>query len=57
VDKTNVKAILRYAGAPIQDPVTSATIAPVALKNGGSAGMLQEFQLAVRSNLILTIEK
>jgi hypothetical protein len=48
VDKDNVKAILRYAGAPAQDPVTSAISAPVALKNGGSANPLQEFQLAVR---------
>ncbi|KAJ7713601.1 laccase 17 [Mycena metata] len=42
VDKQNVKGILRYAGAPIADPVTSAS--------AGSAGMLQEFQLATLIN-------
>ncbi|KAF7352035.1 hypothetical protein MVEN_01165900 [Mycena venus] len=50
LDKQNVKGILRYAGAPIADPVTSAHGGPVALKNGGSAGMLQEFQLATLIN-------
>ncbi|KAJ7018209.1 laccase [Mycena alexandri] len=50
VDKQNVKGILRYAGAPIADPVTSALVSPVALKNGGSAGMLQEYQLATLIN-------
>ncbi|KAJ7842725.1 hypothetical protein B0H14DRAFT_2586168 [Mycena olivaceomarginata] len=44
VDKDNVKAILRYAGAPAQDPVTSAG-------GGGSAKLLQEFQLATLINL------
>ncbi|KAJ6544362.1 laccase 16 [Mycena capillaripes] len=46
VDKSNVKAILRYAGAPVADPAT--ILAPVPLKNGG--GMLQEFQLATLIN-------
>ncbi|KAJ7866987.1 laccase 17, partial [Mycena olivaceomarginata] len=50
LNKDNVKAILRYAGAPAQDPVTSAISAPVALKNGGSANPLQEFQLATLIN-------
>ncbi|KAF7352053.1 Multicopper oxidase [Mycena venus] len=50
LDKENVKGILRYAGAPIADPVTSALVSPVALDNGGSAGMLQEFQLATLIN-------
>ncbi|KAJ7342643.1 laccase 17 [Mycena albidolilacea] len=50
LDKDNVKAILRYAGAPAQDPVTSAISAPVALKNGGSASPLQEYQLATLIN-------
>ncbi|KAF7352056.1 hypothetical protein MVEN_01168100 [Mycena venus] len=50
LDKENVKGILRYAGAPIADPVTSALVSPVALKNGGSANMLQEFQLATLIN-------
>ncbi|KAJ6579664.1 laccase [Mycena vulgaris] len=49
VDKDNVKAILRYAGAPIQDPVTSAVVIgdPVPAKGGpGGAAPLQEFELA-----------
>ncbi|KAJ6596228.1 laccase 17 [Mycena vulgaris] len=49
LDKDNVKAILRYAGAPIQDPVTSAVVlAPVPLKGGGS--IAQEYQLATLIN-------
>ncbi|KAJ7124453.1 laccase [Mycena epipterygia] len=49
LDINNVKAILRYAGAPIQDPITSTVIIdPIAAKNGGS--MLQEFQLATLIN-------
>ncbi|KAJ7499908.1 laccase [Mycena latifolia] len=44
LDKENVKAILRYAGAPIQDPVTSTVIVgPIPLKGPGP---LQEFELA-----------
>ncbi|KAK7053710.1 Cupredoxin [Favolaschia claudopus] len=50
LDKENVKGILRYAGAPAKDPSTSATISPVALDGGGSASMLQEFQLATLIN-------
>ncbi|KAJ7661414.1 laccase [Mycena polygramma] len=46
LDKSNVKAILRYAGAPVADPTTSAGIVP--LKNGG--GMLEEFQLQTLIN-------
>ena len=46
VDKNNVKAILRSAGAPVQDPVTSALLlGPIPLKGQGS--QLQEYQLAV----------
>ncbi|KAJ6564493.1 laccase 16 [Mycena capillaripes] len=46
VDKSNVKAILRYAGAPVADP--TSVVGPVALKGGGD--MLQEFQLATLIN-------
>ncbi|KAJ6474163.1 laccase 17 [Mycena sanguinolenta] len=42
VDKQNVKGILRYAGAPNSDPVTSAV--------SSSAGQLQEYQLATLTN-------
>ncbi|KAJ7140596.1 laccase 17, partial [Mycena crocata] len=43
LDKDNVKAILRYAGAPVRDPVTTlALMGPVALKSG----LLEEYQLA-----------
>ncbi|KAJ6481988.1 laccase 17, partial [Mycena sanguinolenta] len=42
VDKENVKGILRYAGAPNSDPVTSA--------GSSSAGQLQEYQLATLIN-------
>ncbi|KAJ7117080.1 laccase [Mycena epipterygia] len=49
LDKTNVKAILRYAGAPIQDPLTSALVlSPAPLKGSGS--VLQEYQLATLIN-------
>ncbi|KAJ6550122.1 laccase 16 [Mycena capillaripes] len=55
LDPNNVKAILRYQGAPIADPTTKALLTPIALKGGpgngnmgggGMAGPLQEFQLA-----------
>ncbi|KAJ6536410.1 laccase [Mycena vulgaris] len=47
LDKENVKAILRYAGAPIQDPTTSALVATPLAKGPGP---LQEFQLATLIN-------
>ncbi|KAJ7663168.1 laccase [Mycena polygramma] len=58
LDANNVKAILRYQGAPDADPTTNALVAPVALKGGpggggggnGQAGPLQEFQLATLVN-------
>ncbi|KAJ6528910.1 Cupredoxin [Mycena capillaripes] len=52
LDAKNVKAILRYAGAPIADPTTSELIAPVPLKGGQGGGggnqakPFQEFELA-----------
>jgi len=50
LDPDNVKAILRYVGAPIADPVTTALVPPVPAKGGGggggNVGPLQEFQLA-----------
>jgi hypothetical protein len=45
VDKENVKAILRYAGAPKNDPVTSALVVVPA---DSGPGPLQEFELQVR---------
>ncbi|KAJ7469023.1 laccase [Mycena latifolia] len=47
LDKQNVKAILRYAGAPIADPVTKAAVfSPLA--KGPS--LLKEYQLATLIN-------
>ncbi|KAJ7165684.1 laccase 17 [Mycena crocata] len=49
LDKDNVKAILRYAGAPVADPDTSSNvILPLPEKGGGS--VLQEFQLQTLIN-------
>ncbi|KAJ7124460.1 laccase 17 [Mycena epipterygia] len=51
LDINNIKAIVRYAGAPDVDPVTTA-LDPVPAKGGPgggggtSVGMLQEFELA-----------
>ncbi|KAJ6526143.1 laccase [Mycena vulgaris] len=47
LDKQNVKAILRYAGAPNQDPVASSS-ATTSLAKG--VGPLQEFRLATLIN-------
>ncbi|KAJ6521419.1 Cupredoxin [Mycena capillaripes] len=38
LDPSLVKAILRYAGAPDAEPVTSALVPPVPLKGGGGGG-------------------
>ncbi|KAJ7062590.1 laccase 17 [Mycena amicta] len=50
LDKSNVKAILRYSGAPIQDPTTLTSallLDPIAAKNGG---VMQEYQLQTLIN-------
>ncbi|KAF7291435.1 Laccase 17 [Mycena indigotica] len=50
LDKDNVKAILRYTGAPIRDPTTSSKLAAdlVEAKSGGQ--MMEEYQLQTLIN-------
>ncbi|KAJ7062597.1 putative laccase [Mycena amicta] len=51
LDKANIKAILRYSGAPIRDPTTetdAVLLDPIAAKKAGA--LMQEYQLQTLIN-------